>query len=288
MFHNQYNIFMNLKNSKNFLIATSAILLSLTVILGVKYYDKNIKYKKLEERYLLNKSIHQNNLKEILYRYDAEVLKNNAPITTKKSSNYTTTKTIVPTTKKSDIEKKVLLKTTNIDSLKEIIYKKNQENKSLENQVFFLISKNKELQKENTLNSTIITNSKNLTAVNILANGIKMNTHDVIKTNRFKNTNQIQICFTLLENKAAIKGNKDFYIQIINPQGNVVNTTNKNERAKNKLLDYSAKTIVYYNNEELDVCLFVTPNKEDIVKGDYEIKIYSGIHLIGSTIFALK
>ncbi|WP_167626944.1 hypothetical protein [Flavobacterium psychrophilum] len=44
----------------------------------------------------------------------------------------------------------------------------------------------------------------------------------------------------------------------------------------------------FYDNDKLDVCLFVDPNKDDMQKGDYKINIFSGINLIGNTVFSLK
>jgi hypothetical protein len=53
-------------------------------------------------------------------------------------------------------------------------------------------------------------------------------------------------------------------------------------------LHYSAKTNVFYDNDQVDVCVFVDPNKSDLLKGDYEINIFSGINIIGNTVFSLK
>ena len=91
-----------------------------------------------------------------------------------------------------------------------------------------------------------------------------------------------------MENRSAVRGNKDIYIQIVNPEGKIVSKNGEIFEAKEKLLRYSTKTNVFYNNEELDVCVFVDPNKNDMTKGDYEINIYSGINLIGNSIFSLK
>ena len=101
-------------------------------------------------------------------------------------------------------------------------------------------------------------------------------------------TEQIKVCFTLLENRATLKGGKDIFIQIINPKNKVVCKNGEYLEIGEKSLFYSAKTNIYYDNDELDVCVFVDPNKTDIIKGDYEINIFSGTNIIGSTVFSLK
>ena len=144
------------------------------------------------------------------------------------------------------------------------------------------------MQKQNATNENTFSVSKNLTATNVYANGIKIVSNNIIETRRFSSTEQIKVCFTLLENKAALKGNKDIYIQIVNPNNKVVSKIGESYTSGDKLLDFSAKTNIFYDNEELDVCVFVDPNKEDMSKGDYEINIFSGINLIGNTVFSLK
>lgn len=281
---------MSIKTSVVLLKVTTISVLSIAFVLGMKYYDSTEKYKKLQESTKIDKEAYTNDLKEILNRYDAEVQKNsplnsteNLPtekvvVVKKVESN---TKTVVPAT----ISKNYLKK---IDSFETLLKKQALENSELYNQVASLRDKNRELTKKNLVNESIISSTKNLTAVNVVANGVKIVANNIIETKRFNATEQVKVCFTLLENKAAIKGDKDIYIQIINPENKVVAKNGEVIESNDRLLRFSAKTNVYYDNEDLDVCVFVDPNKQDMSKGDYEINIYSGINLIGSTVFSLK
>lgn len=281
---------MSIKTSVVLLKVTTISVLSIAFVLGMKYYDSTEKYKKLQESTKIDKEAYTNDLKEILNRYDAEVQKNsplnsteNLPtekvvVIKKVESN---TKTVVP----AAISKNYLKK---IDSFETLLKKQALENSELYNQVASLRDKNRELTKKNLVNESIISSTKNLTAVNVVANGVKIVANNIIETKRFNATEQVKVCFTLLENKAAIKGDKDIYIQIINPENKVVAKNGEVIESNDRLLRFSAKTNVYYDNEDLDVCVFVDPNKQDMSKGDYEINIYSGINLIGSTVFSLK
>lgn len=281
---------MSVKNSVVLLKITSISVLSIAFVLGMKYYDSVEKYKKLQETNKIDKEAYTNDLKEILSRYDAEVQKNSFLSAIKEL------KENVPTQPKSVVVKKQPAAALpvnkeyvkKIDSFKTVVKKQAYENSELNSEVSLLRDKNRELAKKNLVNENIISTSKNLTAINVVANGVKISANNIIETKRFNATDQVKVCFTLLENKAAIKGEKDIYIQIINPENKVVSKNGEVIESKDRLLRFSAKTNVYYDNEDLDVCVFVDPNKQDMLKGDYEINIYSGINLIGNTVFSLK
>ncbi|WP_395047558.1 hypothetical protein [Flavobacterium sp.] len=286
---------MTLRTTLTAIKISSVVFVSTTMVFAVKYYDSQSKNKKLKETIAIDKKTYTNDLKEIFNRYDSELLKNKKLIqssgTLRQENKTITNKNDLKPVRNLNIISELTINNSfleKIDSLKNSLRKQSDENKSLTNQVDVLINKNRELQKQNSNNESILTVSKNLTATNVYANGIKIVSNNIIETKRFSNTEQIKVCFTLLENKAALKGNKDLYIQIVNPKNKIVNKNGEFVEDKNKLLDYSAKTNVFYDNDQLDVCVFVDPNKNDILKGDYEINIFSGINLIGNTVFSLK
>ena len=285
---------MTSKTTLTIIKLTSIVFVSVAMVFAVKYYDSQRKNKKLNETILLDKKTYTNDLKEIFDRYDSELLKNKnlteSNIFNHKSENFLN-KVVFKETKNLNQQSKFSANNRfvkRIDSLELTIKKQVEENKLLTNQVGILINKNKELQNQNSNNEKLINVSKNLTATNVYANGIRIVSNNIIETKRFSNTEQIKVCFTLLENKAALKGNKDLYIQIVNPKSKIVNKNGDFVESEDKLLHFSAKTNIFYDNEELDVCVFVDPNKDDMLRGDYEINIFSGINLIGNTVFTLK
>ncbi|MEN9488646.1 MAG: hypothetical protein RL494_911 [Bacteroidota bacterium] len=280
---------MNVKNSIPANLV-SIVFVSIAIVFVAKYYDSQSKNKKLEETIQLDKKIYTNDLKEIFNRYDSAVIKNKEVLALKTFA----TKTEITNTKESSKNNQSIITTnvknnySTIDSLKKALKSEQNNTRTLHSQIADLATKNKELQKQNATNENTLSVSKNLTATNVYANGIKIVSNNIIETRRFSSTEQIKVCFTLLENKAALKGNKDIYIQIVNPNNKVVSKIGESYTSGDKLLDFSAKTNIFYDNEELDVCVFVDPNKEDMSKGDYEINIFSGINLIGNTVFSLK
>lgn len=269
-----------------FIKASSVVFMSGAIIFAVKYFNENAQKKKIQSEMTLDKQTYKNDLRAIFERYDSEVVKNtNLHKELEFEKNKPEVKP-VPV-----IVKNIVQNNQNkgkIDSLKGLLKTKNLENDKLTEQVKTLTEQNKGLQRDNNLKAQALEGSKNLTATNVYANGIKIVSNNIIETKRFTATEQIKVCFTLLENKAAIKGNKDIYIQIINPENKVVTKNGESVNHENELFNFSAKTNIYYDNEELDVCVFVDPNKNDMIKGDYEINIFSGIKLIGNTVFTLK
>ncbi|MBP9792364.1 MAG: hypothetical protein KBC56_00020 [Flavobacterium sp.] len=281
---------MSIKTTVILLKISTVTILSFAFALGMKYYDSVQKYEKLQELNKIDKEAYTNDLKEILNRYDAEVQKNHQLTLQKLKKERVIIENQVNNSQKNKVTSSTVSKSylKKIDSFQTVLKKKNYENSELNDHVTSLKEKNRELTTKNLANETIISTTKNLTAINVVANGIRIVANNIIETKRFNTTEQVKVCFTLLENKAAIKGYKDIYIQIINPNNKVVAKKGEAIDSNERLLDFSAKTNVYYDNEDLDVCVFVDPNKQDMTKGDYEINIYSGINLIGSTVFSLK
>ena len=285
---------MSLHLSTSIFKVTCVVFITTSIVYAIKFFESKEENTKLKTTILIDKKTYANDLNEIFNRYDSEVIKN---ITLEDLYyNQNLIKTNADKIKKGNYNfrsRAIYVNEDNshqftIDSLKMVLFNKNIQHVELSNRLQILINKNKDLNKQSDFNKVIIANNQNLTATNVFANGIKIVSNNIIETKRFNNTEQIKVCFTLMENKATIKGNKDIFIQIINPKNKVVSKNGDFVEMEDKSLYYSAKTYVYYDNEELDVCVFVDSNKSDILKGDYGINILSGTKIIGSTTFSLK
>jgi len=281
---------MSLRISTTFLKLASVVLLSTTTTFAVKYFRSKEENLQLKESIKLDKKTYVNDLKEIFSRYDDQVLKNRE-LTRANSVLVSKNKKVVKVKPYTPVKVIYLEKNTTrkeIDSFQNLINEKLKEKESIQDEVDKLSQKNSELENKNRENEKIVAKTRNLTATNVIANGVKIVSNNIIETKRFNATEQIKVCFTLLENKSAVQGYKDIYLQIINPRKKVVTDKGEFVEFGNQLLRYSAKTNVFYENEELDVCVFIDPNKKDLLPGDYEINIFSGINLIGNTVFSLK
>ncbi len=310
---------MILKHSITLSKVTTIVFVSLATVFGVKYFDSEIRNNKLKKELQIDKNTHINELNEILNRYDVEVSKNKDLLNLNKarqignisyinklnyiyikddkgkinqpeshSSDVKNDESTISLHKKISESKRRKNFVNEIDSLKNIITNYTEENSLLASTVNTLNYKNRELLTKNADYESLISKSRNLTATNVYANGIKIVSNNIIETKRLSSTQQIKVCFSLLENNATYSGNKDIYIQIINPDNRIVSKNDDFVEINNQSLHYSAKTNVFYENEQLDVCVFVDSDKNKLVKGDYEINIFSGTNIIGNTVFSLK
>jgi len=114
------------------------------------------------------------------------------------------------------------------------------------------------------------------------------NSGKIVDTKRARRANNIRTCFTLTENVLAEKGDRLFLVQVINPKNNVIGKKATMNFEDGKSLLYSATSKVYYENEELDVCVLVSATENDLVAGNYTVNIFDGANLVASTTLTLK
>ena len=55
-----------------------------------------------------------------------------------------------------------------------------------------------------------------------------------------------------------------------------------------KNINYSSSTNVFYENDELDVCILVSSKESDLIEGRYTINLFDGPNLVGTTTMELK
>lgn len=127
-----------------------------------------------------------------------------------------------------------------------------------------------------------------VTARNLTANAIIIRrSGKIVSTSRSSRADDIQACFTLNANSVANEGERRIYVQVVNPMNNILG---KQEvvQGENQVLFYSKSINVYYENDDLDVCILADADDEDLIPGRYVINIYDGLEQIGTTTIELK
>lgn len=109
----------------------------------------------------------------------------------------------------------------------------------------------------------------------------------VVDTKRASRADKIRTCFTLAPNAIAQKGDRILYVQVINPKNKMMGD-NVVKQFEDKNLNYSASTNVFYENDELDVCILVNSAESDLVEGRYTINLYDASSLVATTTMELK
>jgi len=107
------------------------------------------------------------------------------------------------------------------------------------------------------------------------------------ETKRASRVDKIRVCFTIAPNTLAQAGDRVLYVQVINPDNNIIGDKS-NITFGQDLLTYSKSESVFYENQALDVCAIIGTTGQDVLKGLYTINIFDAQRQIGSTTLMLK
>lgn len=113
------------------------------------------------------------------------------------------------------------------------------------------------------------------------------NSGKVVDTKRASRADKIRACFTLAPNTIAAKGDRTLYVQVVNPRNKMMGDDTV-KQFEDKNISYSASTNVFYENDELDVCILVNSAESDLVEGRYTINLFDGPNQIATTTMELK
>ncbi|SRR5690554_4513637 len=136
--------------------------------------------------------------------------------------------------------------------------------------------------------STQVDRAAQLQVSNLLGEGvIERNSGRLVVNDRTRRIDKIRTCFTITPNALAEPGEKDLYVQVYNQDNNLVGDQIVVQHEGGPMV-YSAATTVYYENEELDVCILANTLPENLTAGTYRVFLYHDTELIGVTDFDLR
>ena len=107
------------------------------------------------------------------------------------------------------------------------------------------------------------------------------------QTKRSSRADKIKVCYTIAPNMLAQAGDRLFYVQVMNPDNNVIGDKSSITFGQD-LLTYSKSASVFYENQALEVCAIVDGSSQELVKGLYNITVFDAGRQIGSTTLMLK
>ena len=140
-----------------------------------------------------------------------------------------------------------------------------------------LIAQNMNLAKKVEIGGAINVENVKVTAMKMRSNGKYTDTNKAQKTDAFK------VEFQLLENKIASPGDKEAYIVLKNPKGQVINAKGTFILDDGNELKYTDQTVVNYENADLKVLMMVDRKGEKFEKGAYNVLVYVDGKLAGRT-----
>lgn len=139
-----------------------------------------------------------------------------------------------------------------------------------------LVAQNMELARKVEIGGAINVENVDVTAMKMRSNG------KYTETNKAQKTDAIKVSFRLIENEIAEPGDKEAFIVLKNPGGQVINAKGTFIMHEGGDAKYTDQTMVNYENADLDVVMLVERKGEKYVAGVYPIEVYVEGKLVGS------
>ena len=264
---------MTVKTSNILKISTFSLTI-ICLIAAIYFFKSEKSFKKFKEKAGVENQLKQNHLDEILHKYDS--------ISVVLKSQKINNEVYINLAEQKINDKLFESLDRQINLLKSTI-------KNDKTQVDFLtkkiVSDQGVLGKLESLKQpSINTKVSSLSILNITARGVKV-LSDKHPKSKNKIIQELRICFTVEGNEFVKKGDRQFYIQIINPKNQIISSEETFLELKDVKLIYSAKVDASYNQKDIDVCTYVGLEKDKTIKGKYKINIYNDFSKIGTAIF---
>ncbi|TLP77608.1 hypothetical protein [Maribacter sp. ACAM166] len=157
-----------------------------------------------------------------------------------------------------------------------------------------------ELEKQTVFNDSLVVQNTNLAQVVEKGSALNLskfnvdavkerNSGKLVSTQRARATDKFKICFTVADNVIAQAGDRGFYLEVLDPQGNVLGGSNSKTNDNGASVTYSKQTNFYFENKSLDVCDYINKPSGDFEDGNYMVNVYDDqLKLLGTSKFVLK
>lgn len=143
---------------------------------------------------------------------------------------------------------------------------------------------NVKLKKSNEILNKHIVKASQMQITMLDAKAVKrVGRNRVVTTDKAKRTNKLLVEFVIPKNDLITKGKKDIYLQIVNPNNNVVSKKDEAKFGKQSLI-YSKKLDVNFNNKDIAVSTFIDADKDEPFKeGVYFVNVFNKENRLAST-----
>lgn len=149
---------------------------------------------------------------------------------------------------------------------------------------------NDSLLVQNTELASIVDNASILSTSGLKGFGVIVRTSGkLIPTERARRADKVRICYTVSKNTLVIAGDKEFFVQVLDPNDTVLGV-NEEVFFEDQTVNYSLISKFNYEGQSLDICEFVElkEKKSKFPKGNYKVNVFDEGRLISSSEFRLK
>ena len=143
------------------------------------------------------------------------------------------------------------------------------------------------LHQENKSLKGKITVASGLKVSNIQVNGISIGKKGNIEIEtKARRSNKLQIVFNLADNNKEKKGQKEVFVRVIDPSGNLLADANNLFFVHGEKLQYTFKEVIYFTNKGEEYQIYWESAK--FSKGAYTILLYADNAIMGRASVVLK
>jgi len=288
------------KSNKAILIVLAILLLG---ALGYIYYS-NQEHTKLTTAITEEKLEIQDDLKKMVLKYD-EAIAQNTEITDElraERDRIVTFQESIGKLKKTNYglirkyRKEIANMQASYDRLSEQVVELAAENSMLtdslgvaNNQILEKTVQNDDLTLQNSeLQNTVVKGSVlRVNAIHVIS--MRERTNGQLKeTTRARRTDAFRINFRVAQNDIADKGERIALIQILDSKGAVLAKKGTVTFDDGNEVGYSDRTIVDYDNTNMDVISLIELDRKAIAKGSYTVNVYLDNRFVGASNIVLK
>jgi predicted RNase H-like nuclease (RuvC/YqgF family) len=277
------------KKSNNNKLIIIALAILLVGVLGYTFYQNN-EYKQITEAIEAEKSEIELNLDSMIIKYEEAIAENTSmadelaierdkiialrdSVKDLKAVNYSLINRYRKQIEKLEASNKELF------AMNEELSKKNELlSKGLD-------SANATISSQRALNDTLTIKNVDLSEKVAIGSILKVNAIQVlsmreknngklVETQKAGHTDAFRINFTVANNAIAEQGEREVYIQILDPKGNVIGNAGELVLIDGTSITYSDRTIIEYLNQDVSVISLIEVNRDALETGVYTVNIF--------------
>ena len=134
----------------------------------------------------------------------------------------------------------------------------------------------------------VVAKAQKLRVSNVAPKAVRVKSNKVSKVTKAKKATGFEVCFDIAANDIAEQGDKELFIQVVDPSKKVIGGQFFFEEGDRKL-KFGKVSKFRFSNKAMNICDFVEPlSTESIISGTYSINVFNGVDLIHSSTVSLK
>ena len=291
-------------NKKNIIIiaaVASVVIAAVILLLSLKLHQANVENEEMTQLFEIEKEEMENEYSTFATQYDEmQVMISNDSLQVQLEREKEKTQRLLEelrNTKANDAAEITRLKKelatvrkvmrsyiVQIDSLNQANEKLHNENKKVRSQYAAATQQISSLQEtaKNLSDKVTLASQLDATGFSVTAKNKRGKS-----TVQVKDVTSIAVSFTIVKNITAPTGEKDIFVRILKPDGEVLTKDGKTFAYQNRKLEYSIRKIIEYTGEEQGVTVYWNV-EEFLDAGAYTVFVFADGVMIGEKSFTLE